>query len=70
MITLWELFMDASEKSTRLKWRIEDRYSRKVLCKDYGSLKADDCELDNMKVYKYSIREHKYLGRYVRVVVY
>lgn len=68
MRTLLDLYMDATLESTRLKWRIENRYTRKILSKDYGSMKTD--ELDNMKVYEYSIRTHKYLGRYVRVVVY
>lgn len=49
--TLWTLFCGAYFSATSIPWRIYGNRSHRLLCADYGSLKADECSyLDDKKV--------------------
>lgn len=67
-MTLWETFLHSTQPRY-VKWRIYDRASRKLLCADYGSLKAEDESLDNAEVHTSEVKFSKRYGKYVRAVV-
>ena len=66
-MTLWEKFLNSTQPSS-VKWKIYYR-NRKLICADYGSLKADDETLDNAEVVKAEIKYTKNNIKYVRVVI-
>lgn len=67
MKTLWEAFMDSFIDGR--VWKIYESGTRKLLCKDYGSLQADDCELDDRPFVKAELKKGKFGLEYWRVVV-
>lgn len=65
--TLWDEFVN-STLPLHVRWKIYGR-NRKLICADYGSLKAEDMTLDNSEVCKAEIKTNKSGDRYVRVVI-
>lgn len=65
--TLWDEFVN-STLPLYVRWKIYGR-NRKLICADYGSLKAEDTTLDNREVYKAEVKVNKQGDKYVRVVI-
>ena len=65
--TLWDEFVN-STLPLYVRWKIYGR-NRKLICADYGSLKAEDTTLDNSEVYKAEVKINKKGDKYVRVVI-
>lgn len=66
-MTLWDTFMNSTQPAW-VRWKIFSR-SRKLLCSDYGSLKNEEIEFDDLEVYKAEIKYDRDGIKYVRVVV-
>ncbi len=66
-MTLWDKFVNSTLPS-EVAWKIYGR-NRKLLCADYGSLKADDVTLDEAEVVKAEVKYTKNNIKYVRVVI-
>lgn len=66
-MTLWETFLNSTQPLS-VRWKVYGR-NRKLLCDNYGSLKADDISLDECEVSKAEIKYDKNNRKYVRVVV-
>lgn len=66
-MTLWDKFMNAYMDGRT--WRIYEKGTRKLLCKDYGSLKNDDTHLDDRIFVKAELKVNKYGDKYLRIVV-
>lgn len=70
MKTLYDTFMNAYHTSIVDPWRIYEKSTGKLLCKDYGSLKADDESIDDRLFFKAEKKKLKSGLVYWRIVVY
>lgn len=67
-MTLWEKFLNSTQPSS-VVWKIYEKGTGKLLCADYGSLKTEDCTLDDLEIVKAEIKYNKYGLKYVRATV-
>ncbi len=66
-MTLYDKFINSNIDGR--VWKIYERSTRKLLCKDYGSLKDEHIPLDDRLFVKAELKKGKFGLEYWRVVV-